>query len=259
MNSALELHSVIDGDGEPVVMLHGWGMHSGIWGEFADELAKNYQLIKIDLPGHGKSEMVCSLSLKETVQQLLQQLPPSAHFIGWSLGGTILMHLATVAPERVRSITLLAASPCFAQQIQWSSAMKSSVLKNFATALEQDYRKTLLQFIALQTLSSGQSTESLKQLRRQLFEHGEPDKQALRQGLDMLMHTDVRADFASTKQPCLVLLGARDQLVPVSISKFYQMANKNCQIEIISNAGHVPFISHATATLECVKGFLKDV
>ncbi|NOY66995.1 MAG: pimeloyl-ACP methyl ester esterase BioH [Gammaproteobacteria bacterium] len=259
MNTNTGLYSASSGEGEPLVLLHGWGMHSGIWGEFAEELAKTYQVIKIDLPGHGKSEMTCPLTLDETARQILRQVPQAAHFIGWSLGGSVLMHLAAIAPDRVRSMILLTTSPCFVQQTGWSSAMKAEVLEDFAKALEQNYRKTLLQFIALQTLSCQQSKESLKKLRKQVFAYGEPDRQALQQGLDILMHADLRDEFFSTNTPCFVLLGERDQLVPVSIAGFYDAVKNNCKVEVIAGAGHVPFVSHLAVTLKHVKGFLEHV
>jgi len=257
MNAQSVLHSVTKGEGEPLVLLHGWGMHSDCWGVFADELTKNYQVIRIDLPGHGKSKMVCSLLLVETVQQLLRQAPAKAHYIGWSLGGSVLMHLAAVAPERILSMTLIAASPCFVQRPRWTSAMKVDVLKDFAKVLEQDYRKTLRQFIALQTLAGGQSKNSLKQLRENVFSYGEPDSEALEQGLDILMNADLRDEFLVEVIPCLIILGERDQLVPVTVKDFYN--NKQCLVEVISKAGHVPFLSHVSDTLAYVKRFLADV
>jgi len=257
MNNQAVLHSVTQGEGEPIVLLHGWGMHSDCWGRFADELAKNHQVIKIDLPGHGKSEMVCSLTLTEITKQLLLQVPAKAHYIGWSLGGSVLMQMAAVAPERISSMTLIAASPCFVQQPNWMSAMQVDVLKDFAEALKQDYRKTLLQFIALQTLSSDQSKVALKQLRANVFSYGEPCSEALEQGLNILMNADLRDEFLTEIIPCLVVLGERDQLVPVAVNDFYN--DKQCTVEIIPKAGHVPFLSHMNNTLSCVERFLADV
>lgn len=259
MRLQTNLHMNSKGEGEPLVLLHGWGMHSDIWGAFADRLAEYYQVIRVDLPGHGNSKMVCSLSLAAVTEKLLQQLPETAHYIGWSLGGSILMHLGHKAPERVRSMTLLAANPCFVQQPLWPTAMQADVLQQFADALQQDYRRTLLQFIVLQTLSSEHAKTSLKQLRQSLFATGEPEPDALEQGLEILMQSDLRDSIKKINIPCQVVLGERDQLVPVGVADFYRHANEKINISVIQAAGHVPFISHPEQTLNDIKGFLNNV
>jgi len=46
----------IEGRGRDLVLLHGWGFHSGAWDGVAGELASRYRLHRIDLPGHGRSQ-----------------------------------------------------------------------------------------------------------------------------------------------------------------------------------------------------------
>ncbi|MFA6921321.1 MAG: alpha/beta fold hydrolase [Gallionella sp.] len=43
------------GDGEPLLFIHGWGMHGGMWGGVLEELAKQHRVLAVDLPGHGYS------------------------------------------------------------------------------------------------------------------------------------------------------------------------------------------------------------
>jgi len=49
------LHVETFGSGPDLVLLHGWGMHGGVWGDFALRLAERYRVHVIDLPGHGFS------------------------------------------------------------------------------------------------------------------------------------------------------------------------------------------------------------
>ena len=58
-----ELHVRVDGSGRDVVLLHGWGFHSGAWSGIAEALAARYRVRRVDLPGHG-----------------LSAAPPPAHF-----------------------------------------------------------------------------------------------------------------------------------------------------------------------------------
>jgi len=51
------LHVESHGSGAPLVMLHGWGMHGGIWGGVVDQLAQHCRVLCVDLPGHGYSAL----------------------------------------------------------------------------------------------------------------------------------------------------------------------------------------------------------
>ena len=50
-----QLHVESIGHGAPLVLLHGWAMHSGVWGPLIPRLAKYRRVHAVDLPGHGHS------------------------------------------------------------------------------------------------------------------------------------------------------------------------------------------------------------
>ena len=253
------LHMDIRGHGETLVMLHGWGMHTGIWRELADDLSMHFRVVCIDLPGHGRSSAVCPLQLEAVARQVLLQVSMDCHWFGWSMGASILMQLMAMAPGQVKSMTLLAANPAFVRQQQWSHGIDAQVLAAFADDLQADYKKTLQKFIALQTLGSAQAREALKQLRAQIFEVSAPRPQALLQGLDILLQGDLRAVMEQSDRPCLVILGERDQLVPVSIADFYRALACRPQVEVIAGAGHAPFLTHRRQVKDMILGFIGAV
>ena len=49
------------GAGPPLVLLHGWAMHSGLWGSVPQQLAQRFRVHAVDLPGHGASEPPAAL------------------------------------------------------------------------------------------------------------------------------------------------------------------------------------------------------
>jgi len=252
------LYMDVRGQGETIVMLHGWGMHSGILDGLSSVLSKHFKVISIDLPGHGYSSTQCPLTLSEVSEQILSQIDMDCHWLGWSLGGSIVMSMAEIAPERFKSMTLLSANPCFVSKQQWPHGINASVFCGFVDDLQQDYQKTLKKFLALQTLSSEGGAATLKQLRQQLFATGEPDLMALRQGLDILIQTDMRGSLEDSQIPSLMLLGERDQLVPVSIAAYYQSLPSHPQVEVIANAGHTPFLSHPETTAALISDFIEQ-
>ena len=77
------------GQGPDLVLLHGWAMHSGIWGRLVDVLASGFRVNLVDLPGHGVNRHVpLSGDLNEVAELILSAVPP-AIWIGWSLGGLV--------------------------------------------------------------------------------------------------------------------------------------------------------------------------
>jgi pimeloyl-ACP methyl ester carboxylesterase len=104
-----------EGKGEPVVLIHGWLSSAGInWAlpEISGQLAKNYQVIALDVRGHGLSdkpekEAAYGLELVEDVKRLLDHLKiKKAHIVGYSMGGFIAAKFISKHPDRVLSGTL---------------------------------------------------------------------------------------------------------------------------------------------------------
>ena len=58
-----------------MVLVHGWGMHSGVWQGFVQQLAAYCQVICLDLPGHGASDKLLTYSLDSMSQALLAAIP----------------------------------------------------------------------------------------------------------------------------------------------------------------------------------------
>jgi len=51
----MSLHLESQGSGAPLLLIHGWGMHGGMWGQVAAQLAQSFTVHSVDLPGHGYS------------------------------------------------------------------------------------------------------------------------------------------------------------------------------------------------------------
>lgn len=101
-------------DKPALVLLHGSPGQSGDFARLAPALAPDYRLIAPDLPGFANSTHdVPDYSIRahaRYVLQLLDQLHiQRAHFVGFSMGGGVVLNLADIAPERIASITLLSA------------------------------------------------------------------------------------------------------------------------------------------------------
>ena len=115
MSNGVKIHYVIQGKGDPVILVHGLTSTSKLNWEMPGtiaELAKHYRVIAFDNRGHGQSdkperEDQYGVQMVEDVVRLMDHLHiTKAHVVGYSLGGMIALKLLTLHPERLRSAVL---------------------------------------------------------------------------------------------------------------------------------------------------------
>ncbi|NIV36280.1 MAG: alpha/beta fold hydrolase, partial [Anaerolineae bacterium] len=91
----MSLYIDLRGNGPDLVMLHGWGLHGGLFGPVIEPLAERFRLHLVDLPGHGRSPMLeGKYTLERIAEAITGEVPAGAHWLGWSLGGRIALAAA---------------------------------------------------------------------------------------------------------------------------------------------------------------------
>lgn len=249
-----QLFTRTEGEGRPLVMLHGWGMNHRVWEPVRQQLAANNQVIWIDLPGHGDSHELVAESQQEMMTMLLEHIPPQAIVIGWSLGGLLAQALALQHPQRVKALILVASTPCFVQHAGWKHGLPEPVLHEFADNLQRDYHATVKRFFALQFMGVRSDPQMIHELRDNIL--SKPAAfHALETGLDILNS----ADFSQQTiiQPQQWILGRLDKLIPVGLAE--TLSGEKQRVHIIRRAAHVPFVTHPDEFLDTVLTFIKQV
>lgn len=230
-------------DNPPLVLLHGWGLHGGFWPELVTHLSQAYYCYNIDLPGHGES-LEQSWTLTQLSQQLGQALPPQSVVIGWSLGGIVAQHFALNYPQHVKALVLVASTPRFLRAPDWPHAAKHDAFDALSAGLEEDFEKTVGDFMKLTLLSGEKPKTKWSALKARAFERGVPSTKSLQAGLNVLAASDFRFHVERIYAPTLCISGSHDRLTPPEASQF--MAEKMPKGEWINiqGAGHAPYISH---------------
>ncbi|MFP4132077.1 MAG: pimeloyl-ACP methyl ester esterase BioH [Thiohalospira sp.] len=242
------------GSGPDWALIHGWGLHGGIWTETAEALAADRRVTTVDLPGHGASRGPVPTTLRGAAAEVAASLPERMTLVGWSLGGLVALRLALDLPERVAALKLVAATPRFVTGADWPHATPPATLHDFASDLAEDYRGTLLRFLALQARGSATAREDVRRLRERVFEHGEPDHEALARGLEWLAGSDLRPELADLAVPVHFIGGERDNLVPAAALEEAAGIAPRGRVTILPGAGHAPFLSHPEAFREALDG-----
>lgn len=255
------LHVQTEGSGNDLVLIHGWGMHGGVWGPIIDDLARDFRLSMVDLPGHGRSSALPDppFTLAGLARALISHVPDQAVWMGWSLGGMVAMQAALDYPNAVQGLILVATTPRFVRAADWPDAMDPQVLHGFASDLERDWQGTLNRFLVLETLGAAGAREVFDQLREELFAHGQPDPTALASGLDILARVDLRASVGDVGCPMLFVHGGRDRVVPAAAAKAAAHLARDARLHLMRSAGHAPFLSHSADFLSAVRAFLNEL
>lgn len=250
----MTVHVETVGRGPPLVLLHGWAMHSGLWMPLLPWLAERYRVHLVDLPGHGHSAMVAPYTLNlvtaavaAAVDAALEPDAPPPVVLGWSLGGAVALRWAHATPERVAGLVLVATTPCFVARPGWPDAMDAQTLRRFGDELAVSYRSTLQRFLTLQVQGSDHAREVLGQLRPYLFARGEPAQTTLHEALELLAATDLRDEVRAISRRALVIAGDRDTLAPPGAGRWLAGALPDARFRLIAGAGHAPFLSHSDA------------
>ena len=253
-----KIHLETFGEGNPIVLVHGWAMHTGIWREFAQQLALDYRVTCIDLPGHGLSEKIDPFTLERISAELANVIPyQHCCWLGWSLGATVALDIADRYPERVSSLVLLAGNPLYTQTEQWPG-MDISLLDDFSDHLNKNCQATLLRFLSLQVNGLPNRKVLLKTLKTAVLECAAPDENTLQGGLNILKKTDLRPILSGLTIPVSVILGGLDTLVPVAVGQKMQQLLPGLELNIIDRAGHVPFLSHSRETVAIISRFMDE-
>ena len=124
-SNGVKIRYVTAGKGEPIVFLHGWMSDSSMWGRLdTNPAAKEYQLIAVDLRGHGKSDKPhepekYGPEMAEDVVRLLDHLKlPKAHLVGYSMGAIVAGKVAATHPDRVLSVVYGGQAPILTEKVK---------------------------------------------------------------------------------------------------------------------------------------------
>lgn len=220
--NGMQMYYVTYGQGEPLVLLHGYTGSGGDWELFLPDLAKEYQLVMPDLRGHGRStnpSMTFTFRLAALdMFALLDHLGiDQFKAIGMSGGGNTLLHMATQQPGRVAAMVLVSAASYYPAQ---------------ARAFMRDYMVDKL-------------TDEEWRVQRQRHQHGDEQIRALwRHGQafkDDYNDMNFTPPFLATiTARTLIVYGDRDLLYPVHIAVEMSTAIPHSYLWIVLNGGHVP-------------------
>lgn len=227
---------------QPLVLIHGWGFNGSVWDGLLPQLQQHFEVIVVDLPGYRQRPLVEPRTLSALAQDVAQQTPGAAVWLGWSLGGQVALQAALEMPQRVSRLILVGSTPRFVQESGWRAAIKQKVLDDFGAELIYSRNTAIGRFVTLQMLGVEGGRARSQVLKQGLAQAPQPG--TLELGLEILNSTDFRDRLSMIKQPAHWIMGERDQLVPVAAGEEAAAAMPQGSCSVVEGAGHAPFLSH---------------
>ena len=243
-----------------LTLVHGWGMHHGIWSPCLDALRVVANVRLADLPGYGGTPDVNG-AFADTARSLVAPIGETetgdrVTLCGWSLGALLAMQAALLEPERVEKLILVAATPRFTQQAEWNEAQPASLLDDFAAAVADDRDATLQRFAALFNQGDSHARAIRREIAHHVLSSPTPATATLLAGLDWLRDIDLRSQVVDISCPVLLIHGEHDPLMPVATARWLAAKLPRARLEFFPDAAHAPFLNDPKRFAHLVGDFL---
>ncbi len=257
------IHHSLQGTGtDTLVLIHGYGVHSGIWDQTTQELAQSYQVLTLDLRGHGQSDKPHEgYSVKvfaEDIHQLLTQLNiDNPILIGWSLGGYIAQYYTTHYPTK--KLILACTSPTWVPEEGFpfgSTKKEHKAGRDMLLKTPDEYYEACVQANLTDHCTETDKKERATQLRTILRAN---DKQALAAILEYFTKNPASlvSNLSKITVPTLIISCGQDPVSPPAISLFMKERIKNAQLFTIPCGGHAIMQTRPKEFSRIIKSFLQ--
>ena len=245
-----------DGEGEPVVLLHGLGSCGADWAPQLPALVRGYRVVRPDLRGHGRSskpEASYSVPVMAgDVSRLLGQLGLGpAHVVGLSMGGMVAFQLALDAPDRVASLTLVNTTP----DLSLPTCREQLKLYRRLLGVHVLGMRGLGRVLAHRLLPGPQRSDS-----RRIFaaRYAKNSKRTYLAVLDGLVGWSVSDRLEEITRPVLVVAAEHDY-APVAEKRAYAARMPRAELVVLAGARHAVPAEQPAAFNRVLLAFLDRV
>ncbi len=254
--SGKKVYYEVQGEGLPVVLLHGYLESLRIWDGFAEELAERVKVITVDLPGHGRSEVLGDTHTMEelagAVRKVMEVAVPGEKVLltGHSLGGYVTLAFAEKYPELLAGFCLFHSHPL---------ADTDEVRKNRQReiGLVEAGKKELIYQVNVPKAFAEKNVERFaKEVARAVeIAKNTPDAGIAAMLRGMMLRPDRRDLLENASLPVLWILGRGDRYILYEKITATVHPSGNVQVSVLEDSGHMGFIEEKDRSLEILNDF----
>jgi len=239
----------IDLSKESIILLHGSGQSHVVWSLTAQYLSdQNYNVITLDLPGHGNSDGASLKSIEEIVDWLdkvTNKLNIKNFFLaGHSQGCLVALEYATKYPLKVKKIIFIAGSYEIPVNESLINLALSGNMESLNLMMKWGYGSSK-QFIGGNPLQK--ILNSAREIREVL-------------AVDLIACNNYKNGINAVKKikcPTFLIFGELDKMIKLEKGQEFAKLISNSKVHVIKNCGHMIILEKAFEMREKMMEFLK--
>lgn len=250
------------GKGETLVLLHGFTGSSKTWEPFIGTWEKQYHLVTVDLPGHGKTTGNATLSMEDVcyhLQQLFDYLNiEKCHLIGYSMGGRTALSFAIWYPKYIASFVLESASAGLRTEEERKARMEHD--QQLATRILQDGVERFVDFweeIPLFATQKAMTLSARESLRAERLQQTAEGLAASLTSIGTGHQPSWWDKLESITLPVCLIVGDKDEKF-VQINEQMERRLPNATCHLVRNVGHAVHMEHPVAFQQIVQHFIEQ-
>lgn len=247
------------GEGEVVILLHGYLETAEIWSGFIKKLAVKFRVISVDLPGHGLSKVYSENHTMEfmagAVKVLLDNLNIKQAFLtGHSLGGYVTLAFLELYTGMLKGYCLFHSHP-FADKPETIEKREKEIKIVRAAKKYLLYHENISQMFAKANLDKfGEYLQRSKDIASTISDEG------IIAVLNGMMNRPSRLKFMEAGNvPCLWILGRMDNYISCEEVQKKVKLPANANVVILENSGHMGFIEEEDLSVKILTDFVQGL
>jgi len=253
------IHFTDQGEGKVIVLIHGYLETLKVWENFAKKLSKNFRVISVDLPGHGKSDIYGEIHTMDFIADILSKLLEyleiqKAFLIGHSLGGYVTLAFTDIYPRMLSGYCLFHSQP-FADSREAVDKREREIKLVKAGKKDLMYPDNVSKMFA---------TSNLKKFNGPIIRSKYIASELPGDGIisilkGMISRPSRLSVMEAGNIPCLWVLGSMDNYI--NCEKMVSMVRlpQNAELVILKNSGHMGFVEEEALSVKIITDFVNKI
>ena len=242
------------GEGTPLVLVHGFGADLNSWRPLVQALGSNRPVFALDLPGHGGSDLGNVISIAQMAEQIAATLAaahiPSAHIIGHSLGAAAATLAAEHAPCEIKSLLLISPAGL-------GPEINAAFLDGYCRATREDSLAAWMKLLVtdpvvlspafIRATAQSRAQGHVAATQKQICDHLFPDGTQIFSILPVLERLSM---------PVRVVFGAQDKIIPIHHTLELPGA---IAVHRLAHIGHMPHLEAKNLLVRLIRQHICDL
>jgi sigma-B regulation protein RsbQ len=245
----------------PMLFAHGFGCDQGMWRFVAPAFEDDFQVVRFDYVGCGKSDWSAySEERYSTLQGYVRDVLDIVEafdlrdvtFVGHSVSSVIGLLASLAAPQRFAREILIGPSPCYVNDAGYVGGFERADIEGLLDLMEKNYLGWAA-FLAPVVMKNLDNPELVQELQESFCA---ADPRVTREFARATFLSDYRAEMAKVDVPTLILQCSEDAIAPESVGHYLHRALRGSAYRQMAATGHCPHMSHPHETIALMKEYL---